>query len=99
MKAEVHGEPPKVHVQPVIKSSLSTDEKDSGKVPMAELADSDSGFAMGVLVPLYSYPTWYDKKKFEWGAMVKQANKNQVEVIAIINPANGPGGIHPNADY
>ena len=39
------------------------------------------------------------KKKFEWGAMVKQANKNQVEVIAIINPANGPGGIHPNADY
>jgi hypothetical protein len=102
MKAEVHGEPPTVHVQPVIKSSLVTSKQEEPGAPaeMASLADAaDPGFAMGVLVPLYSYPTWYDKKKFEWGAMVKQANKNQVEVIAIINPANGPGGIHPNADY
>merc|ERR1712216_764455 len=92
MKAIVHCEPSSVHVQSVIKSSP--------KSPTSALAlptKGDPGFAMGVLVPLYSYPTWYDKQKFEWATMVSQANKNQVEVIAIINPANGPGGMHPNA--
>jgi len=96
MKAIVHGEPSAVHVRPVIKSALRTvghETKTDTK------AAGDPGFAMGVLVPLYSYPTWYDSKKFEWSTMVSLANKNQVEVIAIINPANGPGGMHPNADY
>merc|ERR1711871_913978 len=96
MKAIVHGEPSAVHVRPVIKSALRTvghETKTDTK------AAGGPGFAMGVLVPLYSYPTWYDSKKFEWSTMVSLANKNQVEVIAIINPANGPGGMHPNADY
>jgi len=103
MKAIVHGEPSAVHVRPVIKSALraagheTTTDKTAAKAT-GKAAD-DPGFAMGVLVPLYSYPTWYDSKKFEWSTMVSLANKNQVEVIAIINPANGPGGMHPNADY
>ena len=32
----------------------------------------------------------YDKQKFEWDRMIKTANDNGVEVIAIVNPANGP---------
>ncbi len=51
----------------------------------------------GILVPLYSYPCWYDPPNYIW-PQVAWASR-QVPLIAIINPDNGPGSGFPNSDY
>lgn len=50
-----------------------------------------------LLVPLYSYPTWYNQETYFWPEVVKAAKK--VPITAVINPNNGPGGGPPNQDY
>jgi hypothetical protein len=52
---------------------------------------------LGILVPLYSHPCWYDPPNYVW-PQVAWAGR-QVPVIAIINPNNGPGSGFPNSDY
>ncbi|MCP4371179.1 MAG: hypothetical protein GY797_24150 [Deltaproteobacteria bacterium] len=50
-----------------------------------------------LLIPLYSYPTWYNKPAYIWDD-IAEAN-TLVPITAIINPGNGPGQGIPNADY
>ena len=50
-----------------------------------------------LLVPLYSYPSWYEPTNYVWASVAAAAG--QVPVTAIINPNNGPDGGPPNADY
>lgn len=50
-----------------------------------------------ILIPLYSYPTWYNQDTYFWPEVVKAAKK--VPITAVINPNNGPGGGPPNQDY
>jgi hypothetical protein len=50
-----------------------------------------------LLVPLYSYPSWYEPTNYVWASVAAAAG--QVPVTAVINPNNGPDGGPPNADY
>jgi Spherulation-specific family 4 len=50
-----------------------------------------------ILLPLYIYPNWYDKKNYIWQQVITAAKK--VSIVAIINPNNGPDRAPPNADY
>jgi hypothetical protein len=50
-----------------------------------------------ILLPLYIYPNWYDKKKYIWQQVTTAAKK--VSIVAIINPNNGPDRAPPNVDY
>ena len=50
-----------------------------------------------MLVPLYSYPSWYDPGSYVWDDVAAAAS--QVPITAIINPNNGPDGGPPNSDY
>ncbi|WP_310417314.1 spherulation-specific family 4 protein [Chamaesiphon sp. OTE_8_metabat_110] len=50
-----------------------------------------------ILLPLYIYPNWYDKNNYIWKQVIAAAN--QVPIVAIINPNNGPNGMPPNVDY
>jgi hypothetical protein len=50
-----------------------------------------------ILLPLYSYPNWYDREKYLWKQVAAAAQK--VPIVAIINPNNGPDRSPPNADY
>jgi hypothetical protein len=50
-----------------------------------------------ILLPLYSYPNWYDRDKYLWKQVVTAAKK--VTIVAIINPNNGPDRAPPNTDY
>jgi Spherulation-specific family 4 len=50
-----------------------------------------------VLIPLYIYPNWYDKDKYLWKQVIIAAKK--VQILAIINPNNGPDRAPPNTDY
>lgn len=47
-----------------------------------------------LLIPLYSYPTLWEKKK----ALFEKAKAENIEIYAIINPHNGPGQ-EINEDY
>jgi hypothetical protein len=50
-----------------------------------------------MLYPLYRYPNWYDGS-YIWDH-IADAN-DRIDITAIINPDNGPGGINdPNSDY
>jgi hypothetical protein len=49
-----------------------------------------------ILLPLYSYPNWYHPDRYLWTQVAAAADR--VEITAIINPNNGPGGM-PNSDY
>ena len=49
-----------------------------------------------MLIPLYSYPNWYDPGSYIWDDVAAAAS--QISVTAVINPSNGPGD-PPNADY
>lgn len=52
-------------------------------------------YGLEILYPLYSYPNWYDPQTYIWDDI---ANANhQVDITAIINPANGPDNL--NTDY
>jgi hypothetical protein len=50
-----------------------------------------------LLLPLYSYPNWYYPDRYLWTQVAAVAGL--VEIVAIINPENGPGGGPPNTDY
>jgi Spherulation-specific family 4 len=50
-----------------------------------------------ILLPLYIYPNWYDKKNYVWQQVIISAKK--VPIVAIINPNNGPNHTPPNSDY
>lgn len=50
-----------------------------------------------ILIPLYSYPTWYDPDTYSWTRVAKAAS--QVPITAVINPNNGPDSGAPNKDY
>jgi Spherulation-specific family 4 len=50
-----------------------------------------------ILLPLYSYPNWYDREKYLWKQVAAAAQR--VPIVAIINPNNGPDRSPPNADY
>lgn len=49
-----------------------------------------------MLIPLYSYPTWYSPTIYTWDDVVTATS--QVSITAIVNSSNGPGGC-PNIDY
>lgn len=50
-----------------------------------------------VLLPLYIYPNWYEPENYVWQDVARAAE--QVPIVAIINPNNGPDGQPPNQDY
>jgi hypothetical protein len=50
-----------------------------------------------MLIPLYSYPNWYDPPNYIWDDVATATD--QISVTAIINPNNGPGSCPPNSDY
>jgi hypothetical protein len=50
-----------------------------------------------MLIPLYSYPTWYSPTTYIWDDVLTATS--QISITAIINPNNGPGGCPPNIDY
>jgi len=52
-----------------------------------------------LLVPLYSYPNWYDEENYVWQELidVKTANPD-AQITAIINPSNGHFN-EQNSDY
>ena len=50
-----------------------------------------------ILLPLYIYPNWYNKDKYAWKQVIMAAKK--VQIVAIINPNNGPNHTAPNQDY
>ncbi len=50
-----------------------------------------------ILLPLYSYPNWYDREKYLWKKVAAAAQR--VPIVAIINPNNGPDRSPPNLDY
>ena len=55
------------------------------------------GAALEILIPLYSYPTWWQPQSYVWDDVA--AANAAVPITAIVDPANGPGGGGPNADY
>lgn len=50
-----------------------------------------------ILVPLYSYPSWYAPAAYLWDDVAAAAGT--APITAIINPDSGPGGGPPNSDY
>jgi hypothetical protein len=50
-----------------------------------------------MLVPLYSYPNWYDPPNYIWDDIAAAATN--IPITAIINPNDGPNGGPPNGDY
>ena len=53
---------------------------------------------LAMLLPLFSYPRWQLPATYIWDDVASQASR--VNITAIINPANGPGGTGlPVADY
>lgn len=50
-----------------------------------------------ILLPLYIYPNWYESESYVWSKVMEAAE--QVPIVAIINPNNGPDGKPPNQDY
>jgi Spherulation-specific family 4 len=59
--------------------------------------DKNNTTQVKILIPLYSYPNWYDAKNYLWREVAAAAKK--VPIVAIINPNNGPGADKPNKDY
>lgn len=55
------------------------------------------GNSLKILLPLYSYPNWYEPESYLWSDVARAAR--QVPLVAIINPHNGPDGQPPNQDY
>ena len=49
-----------------------------------------------ILIPLYSYPNWYDATNYIWDDIAAVGGRTRI--TAIINPNNGPNGC-PNSDY
>lgn len=51
------------------------------------------------LVPLYAYPSWYAPETYLWQRIAAAARR--VPMVAVVNPANGPGSASDpaNPDY
>jgi len=46
--------------------------------------------SLSILIPLYSYPNWWDKENYSWQKVIDIKNRyKDVKIIAIINPDNG----------
>ena len=56
-----------------------------------------SAVDLQILVPLYSYPSWYTPASYLWDDVAGMGR--EVPIVAIINPNNGPNGGPPNSDY
>jgi hypothetical protein len=57
-----------------------------------------SASRLGVLYPLFSYPLWQLPTVYSWDDVAAQSRK--ANIIAIINPADGPGGAgFPISDF
>lgn len=69
----------------------------SNPIEMLTLARFDRHPKLQILLPLYSYPNWYDQDKYLWKQVIIAAKK--VKITAIINPNNGPDQAPPNSDY
>ncbi|MBK7978317.1 MAG: spherulation-specific family 4 protein [Deltaproteobacteria bacterium] len=63
----------------------------------AWLASANCSETVDILLPLYSYPSWYAPSTYLWDDVAAAAS--QVPITAIVNPDNGPGGAPPNSDY
>lgn len=50
-----------------------------------------------ILIPLYSYPSWYAPATYVWDEVAAAAAR--VPITAVINPNSGPDGGPPNSDY
>lgn len=61
------------------------------------LVEAAGAVDLGILIPLYSYPNWWQPSTYLW-PQVAQAGA-RVPITAIIDPANGPGANFPNIDY
>lgn len=75
--------------------SATTSSLEPGAAPKAVVSTSDT--AIRLLIPLYSYPNWYDAQNYIWDDIV--AASSRVPITVIINPSSGPGGGPPNSDY
>ena len=64
---------------------------------MAIVDRSNRNPKLQILLPLYIYPNWYEKDKYVWKQVITAARK--VQIVAIINPNNGPNNGPPNTDY
>ncbi|WP_199317469.1 hypothetical protein [Planktothricoides raciborskii] len=49
-----------------------------------------AGQPLKIMIPLYSYPTWYNPENYIWPQVA--AASIQVPIVAVINPNNGPSG-------
>ncbi|NJO93801.1 MAG: Spherulation-specific family 4 [Hydrococcus sp. RM1_1_31] len=67
----------------------------SDESPISEMPASSN--SVKIMIPLYSYPTWYNQETYFWKQVVEAAK--QVPITAVINPNNGPDGGPPNKDY
>jgi Spherulation-specific family 4 len=65
--------------------------------PSLDPSRSPHHHKLQILLPLYSYPNWYDREKYLWKQVAAAAQR--VPIVAIINPNNGPDRSPPNADY
>ena len=63
----------------------------AGAAPTVAAAD------LRILLPLYSYPSWYAPETYLWDDVAAAAAR--VPIVAIVNPDSGPGGGPPNSDY
>jgi Spherulation-specific family 4 len=99
--------PPANHsngLQSVLSHSVLEQQCATVRNPPAEIAIAPSTHQnrsrhhqLQILLPLYSYPNWYDREKYQWKQVAAAAQK--VPIVAIINPNNGPDRSPPNADY
>ncbi len=62
----------------------------------AHVGDGPAANPMGILIPAYFYPTWWDAGTNRWDELVTAAKK--VDLVAIMNPDSGPG-TSQNSDY
>ncbi|MBI1877263.1 MAG: spherulation-specific family 4 protein [Chloroflexi bacterium] len=60
-------------------------------------ADATITPTLRMLIPLYSYPNWYDPPNYLWDDVA--AANSLIPITTIINPNNGPDGCPPNDDY
>ncbi len=71
-------------------------------VPVTRTRNSKRNFGsdrhqLKILLPLYIYPNWYERDRYIWQQAISAATK--VQIVAIINPNNGPDRAPPNTDY
>jgi len=65
--------------------------------PHAAFSPTPACADIRMLIPLYSYPNWFQPETYIWDDIA--AAGNQVQITAIINPNNGPESCPPNSDY